>query len=63
MIQTLQETQKSQIRTILKDTIIFEQKDSLYIQSNELKELNANVSEIKHELNKKEDTFLGATYD
>ncbi len=63
----MQKTSKSQIRTIIKDTIIFEQKDSLYIHSNELKEMNAHVSEIKHDLNKhlnkEEDTFLGATYD
>lgn len=59
----MQKTSKPQIRTVIKDTIIFEQKDSLYIHSNELKELNAHVSEIKHELNKEKDTFLGATYD
>lgn len=59
----LQKTSKSQIRTIVKDAIIFEQKDSLYIHSNELKELNTYVSEIKHELSKEKDTFLGATYD
>ena len=59
----MQKTSKPQIKTVIKDTIILQQNDSIYVHSNELKELNTHVSEIKNELNKKEETFLGATYD
>lgn len=52
---------------IIKDTIIFNQKDSIIIKSSDLKELNTQFKEIKHDinnhLNKEKETFFGASYD
>ena len=49
------------------DTIFFNKKDSISIQTNELKELNTSIGSIHYDLhnhlNKKEETFFGASYD
>tara|TARA_R110001583_G_scaffold182693_1_gene340794 strand:+ start:35 stop:1018 length:984 start_codon:yes stop_codon:yes gene_type:complete len=54
-------------QTILKDTILINQKDSLNINSVELSQLSTSVLKIERELNNhlnsKKETFFGATLD